>query len=98
MQISRLLKILFLTISLMLASQAEVSASTSALPLSSDDNTTAAWINHHDRPQAVINNASTLALVCSSRPRRITSAEHYLPSFSPIGKSQSLILHTKDFL
>ncbi len=83
MQISRLLKILFLTISLMLASQAEVSASTSALPLSSDDNTTAAWINHHDRPQAVINNASTLALVCSSRPRRITSAEHYLPSLHP---------------
>ena len=83
MQISRLLKILFLTISLMLASQADVSASTSALPLSSDDNTTAAWINHHDRPQAVINNASTLALVCSSRPRRITSAEHYLPSLHP---------------
>ncbi len=83
MRISRLLKILFLTVSLTMLSLVEVSASTSALPLSSDDNTTAAWINHHDRPQAVINNASTLALVCSSRPRRITSADNYLPSLHP---------------
>lgn len=83
MRLSRLQKILFFLLGFIIWSQVEVLADTSTLPLSSDDTPTAAWINHDDRPQAVINNASTLALMCSSRPRRITTADNYLPSLHP---------------
>ncbi len=49
---------------------------------------------HHEKPQAVLDNASELIRVCSTRPVRVTPSSHYTPGQRIVVRQQQLF-HTQ---